>query len=502
MTLQEYTAAALAHPLGTTALLALVLLLLLATRTAMHRTRLGRRLDGGLTLFIVGLVAAYLALAARGEGDDLGLEVWLRALAIVAIAISLVRIALVLFVDFYLRARGRGVSAIFRDLTGLLIYFLIILFVLRLTLNINLASLVATSAVVTAIIGLALQDVLGSIVSGLVLELEAPIEAGDWVKVDQHEGVVVETGWRTTRLRTRRNEFIIFPNTALARQAVINYSRPDPRHRDSFLIEAAYEMPPNLVKQAVLMVLRADPDVLANPEPEVYTAQYKSTSIEYEVRYWLDNYGALTALRDRLMTNTWYGLRRAHITVATSPTDFYLHAELPRPPFEHADIGAALAGVPLLAPLAANELAALAAAARRLPFAAGEAIVREGEPGDTMYLIERGTVEISIGSGASARTLAGMSPGDYFGEMSLLAGDRRSATVTAVSDVVVLQIGRAAFEKILAADPALLEPITRIAAHRHAGTQAERAAAAALPEFANDAAAQNLLRRVRQFLGL
>jgi CRP-like cAMP-binding protein len=335
-----------------------------------------------------------------------------------------------------------------------------------------------------------------------VLELEAPIETGDWVRVDQHEGVVVETGWRTTRLRTRRNEFVIFPNTALARQAVINYSRPDPLHRDSFLFEAAYEMPPNLVKQAVLMVLRADPDVLASPEPEVYTAQYKSNSIEYEVRYWLNNYGALTALRDRIMTNTWYGLRRAHITIATSPTDFYLHAALPRPPFEHADIGAALAGVPLLAPLAADELAALAAAARRQPFAAGEAIVREGEPGDTMYLIERGTVEISIGSGASARTLAGMSPGDYFGEMSLLAGDRRSATVTAVSDVVVLQIGRAAFEKILAADPALLEPITQIAANRHAGQQAERAAAAALPPFASDAAAQNLLHRVRQFLGL
>ncbi len=498
---QEFVQAALAHPLSTTVLVGVALVTLIGTRAALHRTRLGKRLDGGITLFSVGLLAAYLAVATQGEQSG-GIDMWLRAVAITAVAISVERVALVLFVDLYLRARGRAVSAIFRDLAGLLIYFLIVLIVLRLTLDINLASLVATSAVITAIIGLALQDVLGSIVSGLVLELEAPIEMGDWVRVGGHEGVVVETGWRTTRLRTRKNEFVIFPNTALAREAVINYSRPDPLHRDSFVFEATNEMPPNAVKSAVLAVLRADRGVLARPEPEVYTAQYKSSGIEYEVRYWLDDYGDLTSLRDRVMTNVWYGLRRGAIAIATSPTELYLHPAMPRPPFEHADIAAALGGVPLLAPLAADELNDLAQAARRLPFAAGESVVREGEEGDSIYLIERGAVRVSIGRGTTERTVAAMGPGDYFGEMSLLAGDWRSATVTAATDTVVLEVGRGAFEKIVAADPALLEPISQIASHRSAGTQAERAAAAALPPFAADDAAQNLLKRVRKFFGL
>jgi len=500
MSLRELTAAAVAHPLAAAVLLAAALVLLLATRAALHRTQVGRRLDGALTLLGLGTVALYFATSSAEAGAGAGL--WLRALTIAALSIALVRIALVLFVDFYLRGRGRAVSPIFRDLTGVLIYFLIILGVLRLTLDINLASLVATSAVITAIIGLALQDVLGSIVSGLVLELEDPVDAGDWVRVGAHEGIIQETGWRTTRLRTRRNEVVVLPNTYLSREPIINFSRPDPVSRDSFVFEAAYEMPPNAVKAAALAVLAAEPGVLAVPAPEVAATQYRANGIEYEVRFWLDDFGALEGLRDRLLTTLWYSLRRAGIVIAASPSDLYLHASAPTPPFERADIAGALAGVPLLAPLGAEELAALSAAARRLPFAAGEAIVREGDPGDSIYLVERGAVRVTIGRGLTARTLAGMGPGDYFGEMSLLAGEPRSATVTAETDAVVLEVGRAAFEKIVAADPALLEPITQIAAHRAAGQQAERAAAAALPPFATDVAAQRLLQRVRAFLGL
>ncbi len=483
------------------AALGAALLTLVVARGVVRRTRLGSRLDAAITLIGCGtiLVAAQV-LAPEGVA---GFARWARALAAAAFAIAGVRIALVLIVDLYLRQRkGYAPSAIFRDVAGLLVYFVIVLVILHAMLDINLASLVATSAVLTAVIGLALQDVLGSVISGLVLEAEASFTAGDWVKVGAFEGEVRETGWRTTRLRTRFNEVIVLPNTYLAREPLVNYSRPDPRHRDGVRFEAGYEIPPNTVKQVAGAVLAADPAVAADPPPEVHTGQYNPSGIEYAARFWTADFANLIHTRDRILTNLWYALQRGGVRLPFPTTDLVIHSSLPAPPFAGGDVITALRRVPLLTPLHEEELQALAATARRLPFGQGEAIVREGDPGDSFYLIEGGEVSVSIGAAAGPRVIDHMRSGDCFGEMSLLAGEPRSATVTADGDVVVLEIDRRAFEKILVANPRLLEPISQIAAHRQETQRTERAAAAVLPSFAQDPAAQHVLRRIRSFFGL
>jgi small-conductance mechanosensitive channel/CRP-like cAMP-binding protein len=503
MSIRDWWFTATHSPLRTETLLAVVIVLLLAARVTMARNEIARRIDSALVLLIVGLVALAIGTAATAEGLD-ALVPYAHAVFAAALAIAIVRITLVVIVDVYLRERQRlRVSAIVRDIVGMAAYFIIILTVLRSTLDINLASLIATSAVLTAIIGLAFQDVLGSVISGLVLEMEEPFAPSDWVKVGAFEGQVVEIGWRTTRIRTRANEVIVLPNTYLAREPLVNYVRPDPRHRDTLRFEAAYEIPPNQVKTALLAALRGDPAVLTAPAPEVHTAQYRASGIEYEVRYWIDDFGALQQIHDRVTTLVWYALRRADVRFPFPATDVYLHRHAPVSPIDAGDVTAALARVPLLQPLAADEIAALAQQVRRLPFARGEAIVREGDAGDSFYLVERGTVAVSIGRrDGGTHTINHMSAGEYFGEMSLLTGDLRSATVIADSDVTVLELTRAAFEQVLAANPALLEPISQIAAHRQRHQQATRNAEPVLPPFAQDAAAQRLLQRIRTFFGL
>ena len=491
-------------PLRTETVLAVAIIFLVGLRAGLHRSRLSRRLDAGLTLFVVALCALAAATVAAAEGLDSAVP-YARAVFAGVLAIALVRVALVLFVDVYLRERRHvKVSAIVRDIVGMGAYFVIVLMVLRATLDINLASLIATSAVLTAIIGLAFQDVLGSIISGLVLEAEEPFAPNDWVRVGAYEGKVVETGWRTTRICTRQNEVIVLPNTYLAREPLVNYSRPDPRHRDSLRFEADYEVPPNTVKAALTGVLHDDPSVLAMPEPEVHTSKYNPSGIEYEVRYWLVDFAALQNIRDRLMTKIWYALRRAQVRMPLPATDVFVHTAAPLSRFEQGDVAGALTGVPLLAPLVADEVGALAKQVRRLAFARGETIVREGEAGDSFYLVERGVIAVTIRSsdGAGAQTLSRMLPGDYFGEMSLLTGEPRSANVVAESDVIVLEIGRAAFEQILIANPALLEPISQIAAHRQEAQLATRRAHPIIPPFAQDPAAQRLRQRIRAFFGL
>ena len=502
MPISEWWRTAGDSPLRTETVLVIVIGVVVVVRAALHQSRVGRRLDSALTLLVIGLLALAGGFAATAEGVE-ALTPYLRALAAAALAIATVRIAMVLLVDIYLRERQHArVSAIVRDSGGLVAYFIIILLVLRATLDINLASLIATSAVLTAIIGLALQDVLGSIISGLVLEAEEPFERADWVKIGTFEGQIVETGWRTTEIRTRDNELVVLPNTYVAREPLVNYARPDPRHRDKLHFEAAYEAPPNTVKDAVLEVLHGEPSVLRDPAPDVHTAQYNASGIAYTARYWVTDFTHLLEIRDRLMTNIWYAFRRHGIRIPFPATDLFVHSSAPVAAIEEGDVAAGLKQVPLLSPLTAIELERLARQVRRRLYARGEAIVREGEPGDSIYLIERGAVSVIIGTGGNGQVLNRMAAGDHFGEMSLLTGEARSATVMADSDVSVLEVGRAAFEQILFANPALLEPISQIAAHRQEAQRVSRRAQLAIPPFAQDPAAQRLRQRIRSFFGL
>ncbi len=489
------------HPELLALLFAAGFVLIAGLRVLLHRTRIRTRLDSGLTLLMIALVAGAIAMLGGGTGGGI-LFLDAYAVFIAATAIGLVRIGLVLFVDFYLRERkGAAVSTIFRDVATLVTYFLIILSVLRYTLDINVTSLVATSAVLTAIIGLALQDLLGSVISGLVLELEAPFSRDDWIHVGTFEGQVLEVGWRTTKIRTRVNEVVTLPNTYLAREPVVNYSRPDPYHGDTLRFEAAYEASPHSVKQAVLGVLLAEASVQRHPAPEVRTTQYDDSGIQYEVRYWLTEFGELERIRDRIMTNLWYALRRANVRIPFPARDLFVYSQAPASVLDGGDVAATLRRVPLFGPLADHSLDQLATQVHRLAFGAGEVVVREGDPGDSFYVIERGAVAVVIGrqNGSAGRTIAKLGADDFFGEMSLLAGEPRSATVVAQSDVTVLEVSRAAFQQIVLGDPEILEPISQIASHRLEVQREQRRFEEAIPPFGSDPAAQRLLRRIRAF---
>lgn len=480
---------------------ALLLLAVVVLRAALRRTRVERRLDSPLTLIVIGLVLGEIAAL---NPDRTGLFLWAQAGFVAAISIGIVRALLILFIQFHLRARqGAGVSAIVRDVGSVVVYFIIILLVLRFILDINLASLVATSAVLTAIVGLALQDTLGSVISGLVLELEDPFSPDDWIRVGNYEGQVVETGWRTTRIRTRVNELVTLPNTYLAREPVVNYSRPDPRYGDTLRFHAAYEAPPHAVKEIVTAVFAADPAVLRIPEIEVRSTAYGESAMEYAIRYWIDDFKELERIRDRLMTNVWYGLRRADIRIPYPARDVFVRTEIPEPKLARGgDAVATLGRVPLFASLPPDALQRLAASAQRLIFARGETVVREGDPGSSFYVIERGRVRVLLdeGNGHRGRLVAELGARDFFGEMSLLAGEPRSATVMADEDTVVVEVEHHAFKEIVAATPAVLEPISEVAAHRLAEQQALRRSESLAGE--RSPSAHTMLQRFREFFRL
>lgn len=497
--LQEFSS----HPILGALVCVVLALLLLVLRQLAHRSRLGKRLNASFTLMVVGLLFGAIGTSLRLAGLSAAAPYFDAAL-FGAVAIGIVRAALTVFVDFYLRQReGAAVSAIVRDVASVVAYFVVVVAVLRSTLDINLPSLVATSAVLTVIIGLALQDVLSNLFSGLVLELEAPFTHGDWVRIGGFEGTVEEIGWRSTKIRTRLNELVTLPNAMLAKEAVVNYSRPDPRYGDTLHFEAAYEVPPNLVKDTVMTVLEADRDVRRTPVAEVRLDRYGEIGVGYAIRYWATDFAERDSIRSRIMTNLWYALQRANVRIPIPARDVFVHSGAPAALSpDHADLTATLRAVPLLAPLDDTALARLATRVRRLTFGKGEVVVRGGEPGDSFYVIERGAAEVTLNGGV-ARALDHLQAGSFFGEMSLLAGEPRSATVCAITDLAVLVVDREAFKDIISADPALLGPLSEIAARRQAATEEHQRRLEATPhEPANGQQAQRLRERIRAFFRL
>ena len=493
------------HPILGSGLYILLALGCVVLRQLVHLTRLKRDLDVSFTLIIFGLIIGTIELVGASAGWTGGTP-YLNALLFGTVAIGVVRIVLTVFVDFYLRQRGgAAVSAIFRDVASVIAYFLVIVVVLRSTLDINLASLVATSAALTVIIGLALQDVLSNLFSGLVLELEAPFSRGDWVRVGAFEGKVEETGWRTTKLRTRVNELVTLPNALLSKEALVNYSRPDRSFGDTLHFAAAYEAAPNVVKDAVLSVFGVDPAVLPVPRTEVRLIEYGDSGIGYAIRYWITDFDNLERIRNRLMSNLWYAFQRANVRIPFPARDLFVYQG--RAPqllaTEPMDVVGTLRRVPLLAPLNEAALVQLAGRVRRLTFGAGEFVVRESEPGDSFYVVERGRAEVILGRDGAARTVGDLQTADVFGEMSLLAGEPRSATVRAVTDLSVVTVDREAFKQIITADPAILEPLSEIAARRLAEQQEYRRslASASSPEVERQQA-QRLRERIVAFFRL
>jgi len=259
------------------------------------------------------------------------------------------------------------------------------------------------------------------------------------------------------------------------------------------------------VKDAVLSVLDADAAVLAVPRAEVWLTKYGESGVAYAIRYWITDFDNLERIRNRIMSNLWYALRRANVRIPFPARDLFVYpGGAPQLlATDRTDLAAMLRGVPLLAPLDDAALGRLATRVRRVTFGAGEFVVRENEPGDSFYVIERGTAEVMVGTDGAARTVGRLQPADVFGEMSLLAGEPRSATVCAATDLSVLVVDREAFKEIISADPAILDPLSEIAARRQAEQQEYRRSLVSVTTIDIDhQQAQRLRERIKAFFRL
>jgi len=358
--------------------------------------------------------------------------------------------------------------------------------------------LLTTSAVGAVVVGFALQDTLGNLFSGLAIQIEKPFRVGQWVQIGEREGQVQEITWRATKLRTKAGQFLIVPNSVMSKEPVLNYSEPTVPTRVEVEIGASYSAPPNDVKRALQEAMANAPLVMKAPEPQVVIKGFGASSVDYLAQFWIEDYGVDRTARDQVRSNLWYTFRRHNIEIPFPIQVQYERDEEPIRTDRHVAAAAEhLAAIDLFKTLDENARLALSKRANEYLFAAGEAIVRQDAAGDSMFVLMSGNARVVLEP--SGQEVAVIPAGGFFGEMSMLTGDRRTATVKALDDVCVLEISAKDFRALALAMPGLLDHVSTVMSERRTGLDDARAHAAVTPA---PEAHQTFLARMRRFLTL
>lgn len=444
----------------------IALIITLAIRRFAKEEVLRADLVGALVLFGV-----YVVLRVGGEElRKVVPEEWepyVRVTWMLAFAYGAVRLVVALVLALRRRLRAVPSAKIQRDVADFILYVVCTIPILKTQLKIDVTTLIGTSAVVSLVLGFALQDTLSNLFAGISLQLERPFGVGDFIRVGEHEGRVVQIAWRSTRLETMRKELVNFPNSEIAKAHIMSFSQSKAVAID-LSIEAGFASPPNEVKAEVLETLREAPLVLAEPAPWVRVADFGDNGVNYQVRLFVADISTLPHVRDEVLSRLWYRFARAGIEIPFPQRVVHLKQQVPTPSRDTEEL---LSKLELFAPFPKEELASINAAAKLRKFGAGEEIVTEGREGTTFYVVVSGRLSVRVSQpdrGGGAREVATLNRGEAFGEMSLLTGEVRSATVVAIDDVWLLELDRNAFATHFAARPERLGQLADLLEKRRA----------------------------------
>jgi len=417
------------------------------------------------------------------------------------------KLADLFFFDRLPRWRGKPqVPLVLRDIARLLLALVALVLIIRgFFPEVNLNVLAVSSLVVGYIVGNATQDTLGNLFAGLALNAERPFQIGDWVTVAGHTGQVVDTTWRATRLRTKGEDYIIIPNSAIGKESITNFSRPTGLHACYLEVGVSYETPPNKARAAILEVLKETPEVCQKPTPSVYLISYGDFSINFRIKFFIEDFQRLDPIQSNVMDRLWYAFRREAISIP-----FPVHDERQRDAeaeaqaqqrVEREAIRQLLDQVELFHSFTPQEKDIVSQRAQFKPFASGEVIFHQGDPGDSFYIIWRGQAAVRVKSDhGEPMTVAQLGAGDCFGEMALLTGESRTATVLAETDLEVVRFTRPLFAELLQANRGLADQLARVLAQRAADLQAKKATLGETPRPTELSSA--LRDRILRFFGL
>ena len=363
------------------------------------------------------------------------------------------------------------------QLLALLIFIGAVLVVLGGIYGLSIQGAVFGSTVVLGIIGFAMQDLLGNIIAGIALELGKPFRIGDWLVVEGQHAEVIEVNWRSTRLRTNDDVFLDIPNKTIVGSTITNLTYPNRQHAIRLVVGFDYSVPPNFIKDVMVRAAADVPGVLAKPAPKVFFKDFGDFSVRYEIKFWMEDESHFNDIVDGIRTNVWYSAQRANIRIPFPIRTL----QIERPGTTRRDALAAAEQSarkhPILQLLEESQMNRLLTQMQLERFGRGEHVIDQGDGGQSMFILLEGEANVFVQANGTDTRVATLRAGDYCGEMSLLTGEPRSATVIAHTDCQMWEIEKTVMGELLRENEPLVQRLSEVLAQRRLqieGTLAEQ----------------------------
>jgi small-conductance mechanosensitive channel len=370
---------------------------------------------------------------------------------------------------YFEKKRQTPIPEFLRQVVALFIYLIALLLVLSVVYDAEgqLKTLLAGSGIAAIVLGFATQDLFGGIIAGIALQISRPYKVGDWLQIQDRFAEVMEINWRSTRLRTNDAIYLDIPNYAIARGTIINLHYPTQTHAMRIRVGVDYEVPPNRVKDALFRAASSAEGVVPSPPTRVFVVDFAESAVIYEIKFSMGNHQAYNEICDAIRTNIWYEFKRQRITIPYPIRTLHVQRRRHRSvPEGHAEAQAILRGEPLFDCLNDTQLDNVLHSAHINHYGRGERVIQEGAEGDSMFIMLRGTAHVSVLRNGTGIRLGVLRSGDCFGEMSLLTGEPRSATIRADADCEVLEISKEVMAGVLRDSPQCLTQLSELLAKR------------------------------------
>ena len=433
-----------------------------------------------------------LALPAIGSLDAPAM--WLRAFAVTWWILSARVIVAILYFALHHDRKSRQ-ARLFIDLTAAAIYVGAGLTVLKSVLAIPVGGLVATSGVVAIVLGLALQNTLADVFSGIAVDIEAPFQVGDRVSLGNNiEGQVVEMNWRSIRIQTDGADIAIVPNSVVAKLEIVNRSVPNRDRAVSVQLWCPARADPERVVEVLQEATLLCPTILETPAPGATLTRMGPRWNSYTISFSVPDSQLVGAAKSLLLRQARRQLYHARLlglgrTRSGEPDDNAVDAILPT--------RQTLGELTLFECLPRAQLEELAQHAVTRLLEPAEFLFKQGSSDATLYIVAAGILEVTQTSGEVSMHLGNLGAGDYVGEISLLTGAPHAATARARTHCCIQQLSRDAIAPLLAANADLAAAFDKSARR---GLDLLNRSVAARATGSVDASGQ-LLQRIRAFFG-
>ncbi len=384
---------------------------------------------------------------------------------LIALHLFLKILGLILF-DYFFSKKRISPPRLLKDLVLFVLYLIGILLIINFYLQIKITVFLASSAVLTIVIGLAVQDILGNIFSGMILNFEHILKQGNWIKIGDYLGEVVQLGWRSIVIRDLDSNLIIVPNQSASKTEIEVFGSQNKFYYLRLTVGLHYRHAPDLVVKTIGKVLEDYELVLKEPPFSVFLQEFDQSSIVYQLKFAISDFSNRNKISSEIRRRLWYAFQRAGLEIPFPIRTVYMQSG-ERPELSADEKIASLSKNPVLQALEYQKFKEIAEQAEEVIFGRNEIIIQEGEQGLSFFQILSGRVEVLKGN----IHVAFLAAGDFFGEISVVSGEPANASVIACEETRLLKISATHFRQVVEMNRQLAEKLAEVITRRQMETE-------------------------------